>query len=457
MCIATGDLIRKSPDMQLRHPECRRAGDPRRRHSTLHEGVSVRDEADVQAHSTLTIAELAAMAAPYNPRKISDHDLESLRNSIRYFGPVEPVVVNTRSQRIVGGHQRVKAAQAEGLDSFPVVFVDLDDPSEKQLNIALNRISGDWDDEKLREVLAEINSSGADLALTGFQDDELERLLRDASDSDADPDEAPESAPRRCEPGDVWQLGAHRLICGDCTDTSIVDLASVDYVFTSPPYGIDLDYERGQSLDDLRALIAAVIENCAAWMSPDSYATFNFADVYRPGSQGFTSMAGAYSEPAQGAGLVLRGNRIWLKPFGRLSLSYGTSTTMNLREWEYIWTFRKGSGKEKLREHGTTLRGVWKSFGDDAVIRDWASFDDTTDKSMHQAAFPVLLPIAGIRSYTDRSGVVLDPFCGSGTTLIACEVERRAGIGIELNPEYCDLTIERWQQFTGREAERIDA
>src|SRR5215831_14452644 len=122
--------------------------------------------------------ELLRMAAPYNPRQISDHDLEALRRSLRYFGTVEPVVVNKRSGRIVGGHQRVKAAQAEEIESLPVVYVDLDDPSEKQLNLALNRIHGEWDLEKLGEVLRELETMGADLDLTGFTEIEIGELLR---------------------------------------------------------------------------------------------------------------------------------------------------------------------------------------------------------------------------------------------------------------------------------------
>src|SRR5213593_851507 len=116
----------------------------------------------------VAVTELASMAAPYNPRKISDHDLEALRRSLRFFGTVEPIVVNKRSDRIVGGHQRVKAAQAEGIETLPVVYVDLDDPSEKQLNLALNRISGEFDMEKLAELLKELETVGADLDLTGF-------------------------------------------------------------------------------------------------------------------------------------------------------------------------------------------------------------------------------------------------------------------------------------------------
>src|SRR5213593_3186227 len=108
-------------------------------------------------------AELAQMASPYNPRRISEHDLAALRRSLKFFGTVEPIVVNRRSGHIVGGHQRVRAAEAEEIATLPVVYVDLDDPSEKQLCIAMNRISGEWDPEKLEAVLADLKAGGADL------------------------------------------------------------------------------------------------------------------------------------------------------------------------------------------------------------------------------------------------------------------------------------------------------
>src|SRR5436309_13207250 len=144
----------------------------------------------------LKTADLADMAAPYNPRTISDHDLEALRRSLRFFGTVEPIVVNKRSRHIVGGHQRVKAAQAEGIENLPVYYVDLDDPSEKQLNLALNRIHGEWDEEMLERLLAELKVGGADLELTGFSDAELDRLLAGieeiTKDGLTDPDAIPE-------------------------------------------------------------------------------------------------------------------------------------------------------------------------------------------------------------------------------------------------------------------------
>src|SRR4030095_14816175 len=118
------------------------------------------------------------MAAPYNPRKISDHDLEALRRSMKFFGVVEPVVVNRRTGRIVGGHQRVKAAEAQGIAELPVVHVDLDEAQEKQLTLALNRISGEFDLDKLADVLKDLQAVGADLDLTGFTPGEIDDLIR---------------------------------------------------------------------------------------------------------------------------------------------------------------------------------------------------------------------------------------------------------------------------------------
>jgi len=129
---------------------------------------------------------------------------------------------------------------------------------------------------------------------------------------------------------------------------------------------------------------------------------------------------------------------------------------MNLREWEYVRTWRKGRGKEKLREHGMTLRGVWQTFGDKPIIPDWKHFDTTTDKDIHPAAFPVVLPVTGIRCYTDENAVIFEPFSGSGTTIIAAEMTGRACYAIEISPQYCDVAVTRWQNFTSQTATRAE-
>ncbi len=126
----------------------------------------------------ITTTKLQAMAAPYNPRVITAHDLEALRASMREFGTVEPIVVNKRSGRIVGGHQRVAAAALEGIAQLPCFEVDLPDAKERQLNLALNRISGEFDRESLAAVLRDLKAYGEDLGLTGFTDAELDDILR---------------------------------------------------------------------------------------------------------------------------------------------------------------------------------------------------------------------------------------------------------------------------------------
>src|SRR5437870_3309116 len=199
--------------------------------------------------TNIRTAELAAMAAPYNPRRISEHDLAALQRSLRFFGTVEPIVVNRRSGHIVGGHQRVKAAEAEEIPALPVVFVDLDGPSEKQLNLALNRISGEWDPEKLEAVLADLSAGGADMGLTGFTEEELEAFLRgsdEPSDGLTDPDAVPEPPDEPAtQPGDLIVLGRHRLLCADSANPEdvarLLDGARVQLVNTDPPYNVRVE------------------------------------------------------------------------------------------------------------------------------------------------------------------------------------------------------------------------
>jgi hypothetical protein len=198
----------------------------------------------------LPTEQLAAMASPFNPRTISDHDLEALRRSMRYFGTVQPIIVNRRTDHIVGGHQRVKAAAAEGIESLPVIELDLDEPSEKQLNIALNRISGEWDEEKLALVLAELKESGADLDLTGFDTDEIDKYLSSLGEAPLDGLTDPDAIPEPPEdpvtqPGDLIILGKHRLLCGDSATPEdvarLLDGAPIHLVHTDPPYGVKVE------------------------------------------------------------------------------------------------------------------------------------------------------------------------------------------------------------------------
>lgn len=395
-----------------------------------------------------------------NPRKNDGAVVDKVAASIREFGFAAPIVARRETNEIIAGHTRWKAATKLGLDSVPVRFVDLDADKAHLLALADNRLGelAEWDLPSLHELLADFDVP--DLELAGWSKFDLEQLAKDVLGDAPVQEDAIPAPPKKpvTQLGNVWLLGAHKLSCGDCTNVdALLKLFGKEraaYTFTSPPYGIDLNYEKDAPLTALIKLVAGAIEGIHAVSAPGAYATMNYADVFRSGEPGFTLMSQYYDGPFRERGWCLRGNRIWLKPFGRLSLSYGTSTTMNLREWEYVRTWRNGTGAEKLRAHGLTLRGVWKTFGEDAIVECNAQTDQTTSKEVHQAAFPVILPTVGLRAYTDAGDLVWEPFAGSGTTIIASEREGRRCFATELSPAYCDVIVERWQNLTGKKAKR---
>lgn len=397
---------------------------------------------DVAAVNTLPVAALQGMAAVYNPRKINDHDLAALRRSIRFFGAVEPVVVNTRTQRIVGGHQRVKAAAAEGIAEFPVVYVDLDEPAEKQLNLALNRISGQWDDEKLRALLIDLDAAGADLELTGFDDKELARLLQVTTEGLADPDAVPDDASveKRCEVGDLWQLGRHRLVCGDATDPLVLarlwdPAARPVLCVTDPPYGVEYDpawraklSDTGQMSDGARTGLVKN-DDRADWS--EVWAICDCDVIYAWCAAG---------DPQIQAGLALtkakyqiRASIIWRKT--NFPLSRGHYTFTHEPAWYAV--------KKDRTAH-------W--IGDNNASTVWEVALDENVPGGHSTQKPVELFRKAIANH---QGDVFEPFCGSGTCLIACEQLDRICYAVEIDPHYCDVILARWEAFSGCKAERL--
>lgn len=184
---------------------------------------------------------------PANPRRISDEELESLTRSIREFGFVDPIIVRREDKVVIGGHQRLLAARKLGLKQVPVVLVDLSQDQARLLNLALNRISGNWDQELLARMLAELNEvSDVDLTLTGFSEDELKKHLKslesreirerlESFDLDAAM-EAAQAAPV-ARTGDIWLLGDHRLLCGDSTDSGDVGRTMGESIAHAPSCG----------------------------------------------------------------------------------------------------------------------------------------------------------------------------------------------------------------------------
>ncbi len=433
----------------------------------------------------VSTSDLAAKAAPYNPRKIGDHDLAALRRSLKFFGTVEPIVVNTRSGHIVGGHQRVRAAEAEGIDTLPVVYVDLDDPSEKQLNLALNRISGEFDVEKLEAVLAELKQSGADLELTGFTDEEIGALLRGGdvpTDGLTDPDDIPEPPDDpRTQMGDLIVLGEHRLLCGDSANPEdvarLLDGARIQLVNTDPPYNVKVEPRSNnaiaaglvtkgnvpsskrakthhQQLDLARHPSKAkptgkmrakdrVLENdfvseeefrqlLASWFG-------NLASALEPGRSfyvwGGYSNLGNYPPALKGARLYFSQAIVWDKQWPVLTRKdYMGAFEIAFYGW------REGAA-HYFNPEITNATDLWR-------VKKVApmQMEHLTQKPTELAEMAM--------NYSSRRGEnVLDLFGGSGSTLIAAERMGRNAFLMEIDPAYCDVIVTRWQEFTGKKAD----
>jgi DNA modification methylase len=430
----------------------------------------------------VSTSDLAAKAAPYNPRKIGDHDLAALRRSLKFFGTVEPIIVNTRSGHIVGGHQRVKAAEAEGIDTLPVVYVDLDDPSERQLNLALNRISGEFDVDKLQEVLADLQRAGADMELTGFTDTEIEDFLRGGDvpqDGLTDPDDVPEPPDEpMTQPGDLIILGEHRLLCGDSAKPEdvarLLDGSRIHLVNTDPPYNVKVEPrsnnaiamglttkgnvprakshhqqldlarhpEKGKRTTTKMRARDRVLDNdflpaeefeklLLAWFG-------NAANALDPGRSfycwGGYSNLGNYPSALKASGLYFSQAIVWDKQWPVLTRKdYLGAFELAFYGW------REGAA-HWFNPEITNATDLWQ-----VKKVTPAQMEHITQKPVELAERAML--------YSSRHGEnVLDLFGGSGSTLIAAERMGRRAFVMELDRAYCDVIVDRWQRFTGRSA-----
>ncbi len=325
-----------------------------------------------------------------------------------------------------------------------MVYVDLDEPSEKQLNIALNRISGEFDLDKLAAVLGDLQEAGADLGLTGFTDAEIEELCRvdDPVDGLTDPDAVPELPEEPAtQPGDLIRLGEHRLVCGDATNAEAVarlmDGAVAACMWTDPPYGVEYVGKTADALtiendgaDDLAALLAGAFSRGDEALAPG-------AAIYvaHPAGRNSATFAAAFL----GQGWRLHQTLVWVKD----TIVLGHSD-YHYQHDPLLYGYKPGEGR--------LGRGGKGWYGDNAqssvfeVPRPRASPEHPTSK-------PTELIVRCLVNSTQRGGIVYEPFAGSGSTLIACQQLGRACYGLEIDPAYCDVVIRRWEAFTGLQAE----
>ena len=392
---------------------------------------------------------------PANPRRIGESELESLTRSIKEFGLVDPIIARREDKTVIGGHQRLLAARRLGYRTVPVVFVDLPQEKARLLNVALNRISGDWDRELLARILRELDEKpDIDISLAGFGDDEIAKLMksldarekRDREESfDLDAAWQAAKADTRVQRGDVWRLGDHRVMAGD--SASEADVArlmagqTARLMVTDPPYGVEytspgkrdpgggLRYKRGTRTienddhgDEQPAFWRAALE---AWpLNGDAY-------IFSPSGPLMVKLAAAVGL----AGIEHHQWLIWVK--NKLVPGRGH---YHYRHEHIFYGWKGKSGWNGSRKEDS----VWEE-------------ERPASSPEHPTIKPLPLCERAIENSSQPNDVVIDPFLGSGTTLIAAERTGRRCFGMEIDPSYCGLVLQRWEAFSGQTATKGDA
>jgi len=401
--------------------------------------------------------------AAYNPRvdlRPGDPDYDKLQRSLDEFGFVEPLVWNRRTGNLVGGHQRLKILAAQGVHCIDVSVVDLPPDREQALNVALNKIGGDWDERKLADLLtglAEIPDF--DVSLTGFDATEITHLLDklealgDEDDFDlADALDAAEGRPPVTEPGELIELGRHRLLCGDAAKVEDVERllegAKADLVFTDPPYNVNYyggnrptprtarpkcsrSWERIY-MDDLdqdayEEWLGRVMQNMLTAMTPGA------AFYVWNGHRQFGPMHALMTAAGVHVSCVI----VWAKESFAIGYGdYNQQTEFCLYGWR---SHRKSAGGNSAHR--------WYGPTNESTL--WQVHRDRTRDYRHPTQKPLALAERALRNSSRRGECVLDLFLGSGSTLVAAERLERRCFGMEIDPRYCDAIVRRYLAFVG--------
>lgn len=445
-----------------------------------------------------------------HPLNARTHDIDTIASSLQMHGQFAPVVRQRSTGYTIKGHGTVEAAVLIGMRELDVITLDVDDDQAKRILLIDNRSSdkGGYHEAGLAELLSSMDTLDA----TGYTPDDLTVLLArldagkpDEPASGADRDEVPTAAPPLTRRGDVWLLGPHRLMCGDCRSSSDVDRllddARINVAVTSPPYAEQREYDEASGFrpippDEYVAWFDAVQFNVAAHLADDGSWFVNI----KPPGQGLDTHLYVFD-------LVIAHVRQWGWHFGTEFCWERTGVPKQVvlrfkNQFEPVYQFTRArwkmradnvrhlsdnavkafgpgrgntswadpnsnvvsqgqsgdmfAGQRPARGKGTTGRasgGVTIGLSEDVGLaypgNRLPTFNSTHTATGHAAAFPVGLPAWFIRAYTDRGDNVFDPFAGSGSTLLAAHDEGRVGFGMELSPVYCDIICKRFQTLTG--------
>ncbi|MFQ7139871.1 site-specific DNA-methyltransferase [Evtepia sp.] len=383
---------------------------------------------------TIPIGDLRPAA--YNPRKklkAGDKEYEKIKNSIQEFGYVEPIIVNY-DMTVIGGHQRLTVLKDLGYTEVECVVLHIEDEHKvKALNIALNKITGAWNEQLLADLLVDLQSADFNTDLTGFEPAEIDQLFSKVHNKKITEDDFDVGAelqkPTIAQAGDLWLLGQHRIICGDAllpeSYVKLMDGKKANLVLTDPPYNVNVEETAGKikndnmSDEDFYKFLFAAFVNMEQNMEADASIYVFHAD-----SKGLI-----FRQAFHDAGFYLSGCCIWKKD--RLVL--GRSP--------YQW------------QHEPCLFG-WKAGGKHQWYSDrkqttiW-EYDRPTSSKDHPTMKPIALMAYPIQNSCMSNCIVLDPFSGSGSTLIACEQTNRICYGIELDEKFVDVIIARYIEQTG--------
>jgi ParB-like chromosome segregation protein Spo0J len=404
--------------------------------------------------------------SPYarNARTHSKKQIKQIADSIQQFGFTNPVLVD-RENIILAGHGRLEAAKLLGMTEVPCVRLERMTQAQKRAYVLADNklaLNAGWDEEILAEELEALLGldEGFDISVTGFTIAEVDNLIAGKSvEEDGNPDDnrIPEQAPERCKLGDLWQLGPHRLICGNALDAQALDLlmdeAKARMVFTDPPYNVPIEGH----VSGLGKVRHREFAFASGEMTRDEFTAFlkqSFAQLTRhslDGSIHFVCMDWRHMaemlEAGEGPYSEFKNLIVWAKDNGGMGTFYRS-------RHELIFAFKNGTAPHvnsfELGQHGRYRTNVWQYKGANSFKAGWQE-----ELALHPTVKPVQMIADAIKDVSGRGEIVLDIFGGSGSTLIAAHKTGRVAYLCELDPIYCDRIIARYEAFAKDEAELI--
>ena len=399
-----------------------------------------------------------------NARTHSKKQIRQVADSIETFGFTNPVLIDAE-HHILAGHARVEAAKSIGLERVPCVCLDHMTPEQKRAYVLADNklaLNAGWDEVILAEELEALLEFDLDfdVTITGFEMPEIDSLLLDQNTEikkDNPLDNLPKKAPRRCNLGDLWQLGKHRLICGSAlehaTFEKLMGGERAAMVFTDPPYNVPIDGHVGNSGQiKHREFVMASGEMSVREFTEFLKSAFNnMVSFSVEGSIHYVCMDWRHMaemlEAGQEAYTELKNLIVWVKDNGGMGSFYRS-------RHELVFVFKTGTVRHQnnfgLGEHGRYRTNVWEYRGINSLHAQRGE-----ELAMHPTVKPVEMIADAILDVSSRGEIVLDPFGGSGSTLMAAEQTGRRAYLVELDPLYCDTILARWEAATKRQAEQV--